>query len=106
MAQCVHCGAETELFISEVPICQNCADPPAKKPSPGEVGKTLVRARAAWRYALAVHEEASEIYLSLPSGHPDGTLALHNANLQLDQAAEAFKAALGQFVQAGRKHQT
>lgn len=106
MAQCVHCGAETELIISEVPICLNCADPPAKKPAQERLELTLERARAAWRYALAVHEEASEIYMSLPSGHPDGTLVLHNANLRLNQAAKAYKAVLGQFIQAGRKHQT
>jgi hypothetical protein len=47
MAQCVHCGAETELFISEICICLNCADPPAQKPTQGEIGKILERAAKA-----------------------------------------------------------
>jgi hypothetical protein len=103
MAKCRHCGAETELHYSGVPICLGCAEAPEKKPNrPAQVNAELTAAREEYRKALAVQLEAEEIRKALPLGHPDGTAALHNANQQLSLASQRYRNALTALTDLGR----
>src|SRR5437660_534085 len=103
MAKCRHCGAETELHYSGVPICLGCAEAVEAKPNRlAEVNAELTASREEYRKALAVQLTAEEIRKALPLGHPDGTAALHNANRQLSLASQRYRNALGGFTDSGR----
>ena len=103
MPKCVHCGAETDLFVSNVPICVNCDSIPGKTTDLLTAEVRLNTARAKWRAAKVELAKAEEIRASLALGHPDGTRALKNANTELSKAAAEFNEALSEYSKATGK---
>ena len=105
MAKCHLCGAATELYLNGVPICLHCEEAPesiqTKRPGRQEASTRFERAKIAWQAALAQYDKAEELYLSLPTGNPDGSAALRNANRTLSDAAQEYKSALRDYVRAG-----
>ena len=51
MPECVHCGSETDLFVSNVPICVKCDSTPQKTTDLFKAEVRLNSAIAKWRAA-------------------------------------------------------
>jgi hypothetical protein len=90
MAQCAYCKAETEMYVSDVPICIECSTAPQVKRKP-PVSEHEIR-DILHQHLLAATEQAREaseaftaILADIPSGivNPDGTQRIHNASRQL-----------------------
>jgi len=104
MAGCSRCGAETELYISGVPLCVKCSDLQEVKPKPlpppqsedirSILSQDLMSATARNNEALREFDEVSGQF---PSGlpHPDGVQRIKNAsnalNIARKQMATAHK---------------
>src|SRR5690242_20188571 len=98
MTRCSQCGSETEPFINGNPVC-TCCD--GKRDTRGQVAlpsfphlpeatHRLEAARNAYRLALWTQREALALRHSLDQSNCDGSVALHNANLQLEKAAAKY----------------
>ena len=113
MAACAHCGAETELYSSGVPICLKCSDAresKAKKkpPASGQSIRSILLDEIA--QATARVNKASQDFFDvmgkIPSGfpHPDGTQHIHNVSRELAKARKDLMrahAALDDFLTTG-----
>jgi hypothetical protein len=106
MTRCSECGAETVPFINGTPVCTSCdgkrdgggqAAAPSFPHLPEAVHRLEV-ARNEYRLALWAQREALALRHSLDQNNCDGSVALHNANLQLEKAAASYDEALRQFV--------
>ena len=106
MTRCSQCGGETELFNNGAPLCISCD---GKVQTAGQAGAVsfsdlpeaahrLELARNEYRMALWAQREALALKHSLDENNSDGSVALHNANLQLEKAAARYDEALRQFV--------
>ena len=102
MTRCSQCGEETELLIKGTPVCI-CCD--GKTEAGGRTNTRLEVARNEYRMALWAQREALVLKHSLDQNDSDGSLALHNANLQLEKTAAKYDEALREFVaeQANRR---
>jgi hypothetical protein len=106
MARCSYCDAETQLYVNGSPVCIECSeqnDPVRKPPQSSrgnlaDVNASLNAARDAYRQALRAQLEASALGQSLDPGNPDGSMALRNANHQLELASARYEEALREFV--------
>ena len=101
MAKCVKCGIETELHVGGVPVCPDCEA--SQKRVTGhktleEVIAELQESRGEYREAMLAQSEADHLLKAIGPGHPDGTLALRNANQRLARAAKRYHEALQQFT--------
>ena len=88
MAECAYCKTETQLYVSNVPVCLKCSDEAQEK----RLAKaTLLR---ELEEATKRAEGASDAFLAIttevPSGlpHHDGTQQIHNASHKLTAARE------------------
>jgi len=106
MTRCSQCGSETGLFNNGAPLCISCdgkadtsgqAGPVSFSDLP-EAAHRLEAARNEYRMALWAQREALALKHSLDQNNSDGSVALHNANLQLEKAAARYDEALRQFV--------
>src|SRR6266550_5074490 len=87
MAQCAYCKAETEMYVSGVPICIECSAAPQVKRKPpltvDQIRTTLFRDvfEATVRNNEATREFEATIS-QFPSGlpHPDGAQRIKNAS--------------------------
>jgi hypothetical protein len=106
MTRCSQCGGETELFNNGAPLCISCDGKgdtgrqtgAVSFPGLSEAAHRLEVARNEYRMALWAQREALVLKHSLDQGNSDGSVALHNANLQLEKAAARYDEALRQFV--------
>ena len=55
MARCAHCGAETDLYVSGVPLCPSCESRPK---SEAELIREVEDARRDYRAASNAQQEA------------------------------------------------
>ena len=112
MAACSHCGAETELYDSGVPICIKCSnvrDNASKKPPASsqtirnillnEIEEATARTNKASRNFF-------EVMGQIPTGfsHPDGSQVIHNASRHLSTARKDLMRAhtrLDEFLKTG-----
>jgi hypothetical protein len=95
MADCAHCGAETELYENGAPICLKCLDERksnANKKPPTSFGSIrnilaneIVEATARWQKES---RDFFEVMGQIPSGfpHPDGSQHIHNVSRALSTA--------------------
>jgi hypothetical protein len=104
MAECAYCKTETQLYVSNVPVCLKCSDEPPEK---RRTKATLLR---DLQEATKRADEASDAFLAItteiPSGfpHPDGTQQIHNASHKLTAAREAMMKAhtrLNDYLERG-----
>lgn len=102
MSKCVHCGSETDLLVSGIPVCVTCDLAPEKTLELIKANLKLNEARAKWTSAKLELTKADEIRASLPSGHPDGT-ALHNAHTELAKAGQELQDALAEYLKVSRR---
>jgi len=103
LARCIHCGAETELYVQDVPVCTACDGLPPIRTSLPQAGIRLDEARAKWRAAKLELEKMTELHADLQPGHPDTNRGLARANALLKEAAAEFQEALREYLNAGRK---
>jgi hypothetical protein len=87
MARCVYCNAETQLYVSNVPVCIQCADvhnPERKR------GHLLQNVADATMRADAASEAFQKVLDDIPSGipDPDGSQRIRNASRQLSKARD------------------
>jgi hypothetical protein len=82
MAECAYCKTETQLYVSNVPVCLKCADARTGKQKPEtserEVLNVLQREyQAATERGQAAIEAFDAVTNEIPSRipHPDGTPA-------------------------------
>jgi len=74
MAKCGRCGAETDLYELDVPICPECcAEREKSRPSLANLSAELALARALYRKAMEEFERHQVLCPDLPQGHPDRT---------------------------------
>jgi hypothetical protein len=86
MAECAYCKAETQLHISEVPVCVHCADLTPEK--------RTIRAKlfSEWSEAVKRADAANDAFVnvmgSVPTGlpHSDGIQRIKNVSRQLSVA--------------------
>jgi hypothetical protein len=90
-------------LVSNVPVCVKCDSIPQKTTDLFKAEIKLNIARAKWKDAKLQLVKADEIRANLPSGHPDGTQALRNANAELSEAASEFTKALSEYSKATGK---
>jgi hypothetical protein len=94
MAQCAYCNTETQLFVSNVPICVKCADQPSHERRRASLTQNLADATLR---ADAASETFQKVMADIPSTlpHPDGVQRIKNASQQLakarDEMTEAHK---------------
>jgi hypothetical protein len=100
MPKCVHCGSETDLFISNVPVCVKCDSIRQKTTDLFKSEVRLNSARAKWRAAKLQFDEISA---SLPSNHLDGAQILKNASDDISNAAVEYNEALSEYSNATGK---
>jgi hypothetical protein len=87
MAQCAYCKTETQLYLSNVPVCIQCAD--ARNPEPKRaplfqnVADSTMRADAA---SEAFQKVLEEITSDIP--HPDGVQHIRNVSQQRSKARD------------------
>jgi hypothetical protein len=93
MARCVYCTAETEMYVSHVPICLNCSEQREEKRKPPSreqyIREVLVAGLVeATARTSAASEEFNIVMNQFPSGlpHPDGTQKIQNASAALAAA--------------------
>jgi hypothetical protein len=113
MAACSHCGAETELYDSGVPVCLKCSVErdckTAKKPPVAcrSIQNLLVDEVIQ---ATSRTNKAAEAFLEtmghIPSGfpHPDGYQRIHNVSRELSIARKDLMRAhtrLDDYLRAG-----
>jgi hypothetical protein len=87
MAQCAYCKAETQLYISNVPVCIECAD--ARNPRQKRA-RLLQNVADATMRADAASEAFQNVIEDIPSGipHPDGSQRIRNVSKQLLKARD------------------
>ena len=102
MSKCVHCGSETDLLVSGIPVCVTCDLAPEKTLELIKANLRLNEARAKWRSAKLELAKADEIRASLPSCHPDGARALH-ANAELFKVEKELQDALAEYLKVSRR---
>ena len=93
MARCGYCAAETELYVSQTPICLTCSEQreQTRKPPPRDqqirtvLVAGLVEASAR---SSAASQSFNNVMNHFPSGlpHPDGSQQIHNASADLAAA--------------------
>jgi hypothetical protein len=72
--------------------------PQSSGSSLADTNASLNAARDAYRQALRAQLEASALGQSLDPGNPDGSMALRNANHQLELASARYEEALREFI--------
>jgi hypothetical protein len=104
MAECIHCGSETELFNSGVPVCLKCVDgqdASSKDQKSQPQFRTILTEQLAEASARA--KEAEEAFKSLiaeiPSGipYPDGGIRIQNASREVSVRRAQVTKARGQL---------
>jgi len=104
MAQCAYCKTETELYVSNVPVCLKCSEEPLdsrrmKATLLRELEEAVKRANEASDAFLAI---TTEIPNDMP--HPDGTQNIHNASHKLTVARDEMMNAhkrLNDYIERG-----
>ena len=83
-------------------VCIACDE---KTEAGGRVNTRLEVARNEYRKALWAQREALALKNGLDQNNSDGSMALHDANLQLEKTAAKYDEALREFVaeQANRR---
>ena len=93
MAECIHCGSETELFNNGVPVCVKCVnerEAHCKNRLSEQQVHTLLTVQLD--EASARLEEAASAFRAviseIPSGvpHPDGSQRVQNASREVSDA--------------------
>ena len=103
MARCYQCGIQTDLYRDGSPLCATCADKIGGTPTPAtlaELNAQLNAARDDYRRAMGARTEAFEFKRTLDPNNPDGSMAMQNANFQVELASTKYRAALRAFVSA------
>ena len=104
MARCYRCGIQTDLYCNGSPVCNSCCKPKPKEKSKhlttAELNARVTDARSAYRRALVAQGEALRFKHSLAPNNPDGSMAIHRANQEVELTAMEFRKALRDFVTA------
>jgi len=111
MAECIYCKAETQLFVSSIPVCLKCSEEreTQRKPPKGErdARSALLQdiLEATFRRNEA-NREFEDVMDQFPSGlpHPDGSQRIKNASAKLSTARKEMMTAharLNDFIEHG-----
>ena len=103
MARCYQCGSETDFQSDGTPICISCsgkASLASQAPTTAELNARLNGARDEYKRAVAAQRQALEFKRTLEPNNADGSMALQNANYQVELASVRFRKALRDFVTA------
>lgn len=101
MARCYQCGIQTDLYLDGSPLCEACDGKIGDTPrlaTVAELNARLNAARDEYRRAMGAQREAFEFKRTLDPNNPDGSIAMQNANFQVELAAVKFRRALRDFV--------
>jgi hypothetical protein len=111
MAQCAYCKAETELYENGTPLCVGCAGPRVVNPrawsTESQIRSYLLQeVRLATDRVNAAADTLSVIISDIPGDmpHPDGTLRITQASLELSTARAEMMSAhrrLNDFLRHG-----
>jgi hypothetical protein len=102
MAECVYCKAETQLFISNVPVCPKCSGEREVKPVEFKSPQTEQEIRSSLLHDLLratskMNEAKQEFETTMdrPSGlpPPDGSQRIRNASTRLSVARKEMMVA-------------
>ena len=103
MTRCDQCGARTGLDRDGSPLCYTCDDKAgaaAGRITITELNARLNVARDDYRRAMGAQRAALEFQRTLDPNNPDGSMAMQNANFQVELASTQFREALRRFVRA------
>src|SRR5438552_11367848 len=103
MARCYQCGMRTDLYRDGSPLCEACDGRIGVTPKLATVAELNARLNAArdeYRRAMGAQREAFEFKRTLDLKNPDGSMAMQNANFQVELASTKFREALRDFVSA------
>jgi uncharacterized Zn finger protein (UPF0148 family) len=103
MARCYQCGSQTGLYPDGSSLCASCDGKIGVTPrraTAAELNARLKAARDEYRRAMGAQREAFELKRALAPNNPDGSMAMRNANFQVELAAAKYRQALRDFVSA------
>jgi hypothetical protein len=97
MAECSYCKAETELFISNTPVCLKCSGERESKRKP-PISDTEIRNTLHWELQAAEERfkaalgAINNVTNDIPSGlpHPDGSQRIRNIYLEASTTRAAM----------------
>jgi uncharacterized Zn finger protein (UPF0148 family) len=98
MAHCYQCGIQTSLYQNGSAVCAACSEKVSGERTISELNARLNAARDEYRRAMGARREAFEFKRTLD--HPDGSIAMQNANFQVELTSTKFREALREFVTA------
>lgn len=83
MARCTYCKAETQLYVSNVPVCIQCGDDQKR-------ARLFQNAADATMRADVASEAFQRVIEEMPSGlpHPDGVQRIKNVSRELSKARD------------------
>jgi hypothetical protein len=103
MTGCDQCGAQMDLDRDASPLCSICDGQAGVAPgriTMAELNARLNVARDDYRRAMGAQHAAIEFNRTLDPNNPDGSMAMQNANFQVELASTQYREALREFVTA------
>src|SRR5437868_7532097 len=103
MARCYQCGVQTNLYCNGSPVCNACNSKlshGSQNPTMAELNARVKETRSAYTRALIAQRAVFDFKRSLDPNNPDGSLAIHKANQEVERASMELHKALRDFITA------